>query len=290
MKIENKVFDEERALYNLSDSTVVNCKFEGPADGESPLKESRNVNIINSKFSLRYPLWHAKHFEVINSSFDELSRAPIWYAQAGHITDSRIEGIKCLRQCEAIEITQSTIISPEFGWKSKDISLSNVTIESEYPFLDAWNITIDHIQMTGKYSFQYVEDMTITHSELETKDAFWHSKNVTVRDSVLRGEYLGWYSENLTLINCTIIGTQPLCYSKNLKLINCKMEDTDLAFENSNVEADIKGHVVSIKNPMSGTIIADSIGEIIQENPLAQTTANILERVEQDSHSVSVCS
>lgn len=33
MKIENQVFDEERALYNLQDTTVANCRFEGPADG-----------------------------------------------------------------------------------------------------------------------------------------------------------------------------------------------------------------------------------------------------------------
>ena len=35
------------------------------------------------------------------------------------------------------------------------------------------------------------------------------------------------------------------------------MEDTDLSFEYSEVEADIKGHVVSIKNPKKGRIIVD---------------------------------
>ena len=89
--------------------------------------------------------------------------------------------------------------------------------------------------------------MELENCNLDTKDAFWHSKNVTVRDSVIKGEYLAWFSENLTLINCKIIGTQPLCYCKNLKLINCTMEDTDLSFEYSEVEADIKGNVVSIK-------------------------------------------
>ena len=70
---------------------------------------------------------------------------------------------------------------------------------------------------------------------------------------------------NLTLINCKIIGTQPLCYCKNLKLINCTMEDTDLSFEYSEVEADVKGHIISVKNPKSGTITADSVGEVIWE-------------------------
>ena len=58
--IENKTFDEERALYNLKDTEVRNCTFAGPQDGESVLKETRNIRVVNSKFSLRYPLWHAK--------------------------------------------------------------------------------------------------------------------------------------------------------------------------------------------------------------------------------------
>ncbi len=62
---------------------------------------------------------------------------------------------------------------------------------------------------------------------------------VTVKNSTIKGEYLAWYSDGLTLINCRIIGTQPLCYCKNLKLIDCEMEGTDLAFEKSEVQADI---------------------------------------------------
>ena len=95
------------------------------------------------------------------------------------------------------------------------------------------------------------------------KDAFWNTKNVTVYNSVLDGEYLGWYSENLRLVNCVISGTQPLCYAKNLVLENCTMINTDLAFEYSTVRADIKGHIVSIKNPVAGYIRAESIGEVI---------------------------
>lgn len=99
----------------------------------------------------------------------------------------------------------------------------------------------------------------------DTKDAFWHAKNVVVRNSVLKGEYLAWYCENLTFENCEIIGTQPLCYCKNLKLVNCKMTGCDLSFEKSSVNAEIIGHVDSIKNPESGYISVGSVGEIIQE-------------------------
>ena len=38
--IENMTMDEERALYGSSDITVRTCRFDGPADGESALKEA----------------------------------------------------------------------------------------------------------------------------------------------------------------------------------------------------------------------------------------------------------
>ena len=120
--------------------------------------------------------------------------------------------------------------------------------------------------------------MTITNSYLDTKDAFWHGKNITVKDSVLKGEYLAWFAEGLTLINCKIIGTQPLCYCKDLKLINCTMEDTDLSFEYSEVEADVKGHIISVKNPKAGIITADSIGEVIWDDPIMEVNGKVVIR------------
>lgn len=129
--------------------------------------------------------------------------------------------------------------------------------------------------MQGKYSFQYVHNMTIENSIFDKKDAFWHAKNVVVKNSTIKGQYLGWYSDNLTLINCKIIGTQPLCYCKHLKLVNCTMEKTDLAFEYSDVEANVKGLIDSVKNPKSGYIKADKIKDIILEDSIIKTKCNI---------------
>ena len=41
--IKDLVLDEERALYNLKDALIENIKFDGPADGESALKECENA-------------------------------------------------------------------------------------------------------------------------------------------------------------------------------------------------------------------------------------------------------
>ena len=262
-QIQNQQFDEERALYYLRNTDVVDCVFAGPADGESVLKEARDIGVKNCSFSLRYPLWHVRGFRMDRSTMDELTRAAIWYACDGEITNSTLGGIKAVRECRNISITGCNIVSQEFGWKSSGITLKDTSVTAEYIFMDSRDVVLENVQMKGKYSFQYMENLTIRNSNLDTKDAFWHSKNVTVENSTLKGEYLAWFSEGLTLINCHIIGTQPLCYCKNLKLINCIMEATDLSFEYSDVQADIRGHVDSIKNPRSGDITVDSVGEIL---------------------------
>ena len=262
-KIIGKQFDEERALYNLTGTDVVDCVFAGPADGESVLKEARDVGLENCSFSLRYPLWHVEGFRLENCDMDDKTRAAIWYAKDAEIRNSRLHGIKAVRECSNISIANSSIISEEFGWKSENVTIKDSELHAMYVFFDSKNVVLENVKMTGKYSFQYMENLTIRNCNLDTKDAFWHSKNVKVYDSVVKGEYLAWFSEGLTLVNCHIIGTQPLCYCKDLKLINCTMEATDLSFEYSDVEATVNGHVDSIKNPKSGTITVDSVGEII---------------------------
>ena len=274
-EIIGQQFDEERALYNLRDTNVIDCVFAGPADGESALKEARNVKLENCSFSLRYPLWHVERFHLHDSKMDDKTRAAIWYARDGKITESDLGGIKALRECSNIHLRDCNVVSQEFGWKCDTLTLADCKIESEYLFLDSKNVTLEQVQMKGKYSFHYMENLEIRDCYLDTKDAFWHSRNVTLGDSVIRGEYLGWFSENLTLVNCKIIGTQPLCYCKGLTLRNCTMEGCDLAFEYSDVLASVIGHVDSIKNPRSGLIAVDSVGEVIMEDAVMECTGKV---------------
>jgi len=275
MIIERKTLDEERALYNLTDSRVVSCVFAGPADGESALKEARNVSVEDCSFSLRYPLWHVQKFSLSGSTMDTLTRAALWYAEDGTVTGCDLGGIKCLRECRNVALQDTKVNSAEFGWKCHDIRVTDCDITSEYIFLDSTGLTLDRLNMKGKYSFQYTENVVITDSYLDTKDAFWHAKNVTVKNSNVKGEYLGWYSDGLTLVGCKIIGTQPLCYCKNLTLVDCTMEGTDLSFEYSHVQATVCGNIESVKNPASGSIIADSIGQVILEDAVIETNCRI---------------
>ncbi len=267
--VKNEAFDEERVLYGSDGIEVDTCRFDGPADGESALKESRNIEVRNSFFNLRYPFWHDDTLKISGSEMTENCRAALWYTSNAVIRDTKLHGIKALRECADIRIENSDIISQEFGWSVRGIVMKDIRAVSEYFMMRSERLEFENVTLDGKYSFQYITDSVFENCNFNTKDAFWHAKNVVIKNSVIKGEYLAWYSENLTFENCTIIGTQPLCYCKNLKLINCRMIDTDLAFEKSEVEATIVSDIESVKNPKCGTIKACGVKEIIMDDASA---------------------
>ncbi|MGN0812284.1 MAG: DUF3737 family protein [Candidatus Coproplasma sp.] len=268
--IKDTSFDEERALYASENLTIINVRFDGAADGESAIKECKNITAENCYFNLRYPLWHVDGLKITGCTMTENCRAALWYSTGVNIKDTVLGGIKAVRECKGVKLSGCTIVSPEFGWFTNQVSFENCRVTSEYFLLKAGDISLKNITFNGKYSFQYVVGGTIENCTLNTKDAFWHAKGLRIKNCKVIGEYLGWYSEDLTFENCEIYGTQPLCYCKNLKLINCSMQGCDLAFEKSEVYASVTTKIDSVKNPYSGEIHAPEVGEVIITDPLAK--------------------
>ncbi len=268
--IENQTFDMERALYGSGDVEVKNCRFDGPADGESAFKECSNVRADHCFFNLRYPFWHDHGLRITDSEMTELCRAALWYTDHVEIVNTKMHGIKALRECAQAVVKDCDIISPEFGWSVRGIEMEDTTAQSEYFMMRSDHLAFRNVSLKGKYSFQYITDAVFENCDFDTKDAFWHAKNVIIRNSVVKGEYLAWYSENVMFENCKIIGTQPLCYCRGLKLADCEMIDTDLAFERSEVDARITTPVISIKNPYAGHITVLEVGEIIRDDENAK--------------------
>lgn len=261
-----KTFDEERALYGSRDLTVTDCRFDGPSDGESAFKECGNITAKNCFFNLRYPFWHNDKLIISCCEMTELCRAALWYSRDIVITNTKLHGIKALRECADVKMRDCDIISPEFGWSTSGLEMIDCYAESEYFMMRSTDLSFKNVDFKGKYSFQYIENSIFENCNFDTKDAFWHAKNVVVKNSVVKGEYLAWYCENVTFEDCKIIGTQPLCYCKGLRLIDCEMIDTDLCFEKSEVEARVTTPIISVKNPLSGHICAPCIGEIIRDD------------------------
>lgn len=269
-EFKNLTIDAERSFYGSEDVRIIDCIFDGAADGESALKECRNIEVEHCFWNLRYPFWHDSNLKIRDTELTELCRAALWYSDKIEITDTKLHGIKALRECSDVTLQDCDIISPEFGWSVRQLHMKNSQAESEYFLMRGESLNLSGVRLKGKYSFQYVENAVLEDCDLDTKDAFWHAKNVTVKNSIIKGEYLAWYSDGLTLINCKIIGTQPFCYCRNLKLIDCEMTDTDLAFEKSEVEAVITTPVLSIKNPLAGHIRVPHVSEIIMDDENAK--------------------
>ena len=269
-KITNQTFDEERALYASDGIELVGCRFDGVADGESALKESRNVSARDCYFNLRYPFWHDENVKISECHMTELCRAALWYSGNVTISGTKMHGTKALLECREIKIHDCDIRSAEFGWFNNGIEMRDSSAEGEYFMMRSTDMRLSGVTLKGKYSFQYIENCVFENCNFDTKDAFWHAKHVTVRNSTVKGEYLGWYCEDVTFENCVIIGTQPLCYCTGLKLIGCEMHECDLAFEKSEVTAEITTPVISIKNPKDAKIVVPSVDEIIMNDPAAK--------------------
>ena len=153
-RITCRQFEEERALYHLSDAEILHCTFAGATDGESALKEARQITVSDSTFALRYPLWHVRKLSLDHCRFQETARAALWYCEQGSLESCELHGIKALRECHDFRIAHSIIDSEEFGWKCKNIRMTDCKLRSEYLFFDSRNIELQQIAMTGKYCWK----------------------------------------------------------------------------------------------------------------------------------------
>lgn len=271
--ISNKEFGGERPLYNSHDLRLENVTIHV---GESSIKEGSNIEAVNCRFEGKYVFWEVKGFKVSDSYFAESARSSLWYSDGMVLNNCQVDAPKMFRRAFHIELNNCQFPNGEqMLWDCDYVKIRDCRIENaDYLFMHTSHVDIDRYHQEGNYSFQYSHDVVIRNSVLNSKDALWESENVTVYDSEINGEYLGWYAKNLRLVRCHITGEQPLCYCENLILEDCTMgDDANLAFEYSTVQATVKGHIVSVKNPTSGFIHADSIGEIIVD-PNQKAPAN----------------
>lgn len=262
-EIRQEFLTGERALFQGKDLEIYDTVF---ADGESPLKESRNIHLYGSLFKWKYPLWYSKDISLENCTLFEMARAGIWYTDHISVTDTVIEAPKNFRRCR--DITLKNVSFPnaaETLWNCDGIVMENVNARGDYFAMNSTHMNIRDFQLVGNYSFDGGKDIEIHNAKMLSKDSFWNTDHVTVYDSFISGEYLGWNAKNLTLVNCTVESLQGMCYIDNLVMQNCKLINTTLAFEYSTVEADIASRIDSVLNPSGGCIRAEAIGELILE-------------------------
>lgn len=262
-EIKQAMLTGERALFQGQQLRIFDSTF---ADGESPLKESHDIELFGSMFKWKYPLWYAKDIAVKDCTWFEMARAGVWYTDHIRVEDSAIEAPKNFRRCHDVTLRNVSFANAaETLWSCDGVTMEQLTAKGDYFAMNSQNMVIRGLTLYGNYSFDGAKNVEIHNSRLLSKDAFWNSENVTVYDSFISGEYLGWNAKNLTLVNCTIESLQGMCYIDNLVMKNCRLLNTTLAFEYSSVDAEITGKVDSVLNPTSGVIRADEIGELTIE-------------------------
>ena len=262
-RIINQEFGGERPLYCEKDLYLENVVIH---PGESGLKETANITAVKCRFEGKYPLWECDGFVVVDSILTVGARSGLWYSRNGELYDTIIDAPKTFRRMDGIKMRNCWIPGgSETFWDCSNIDVEDCVIErADYVFMHCENIKLKNVKLNGNYGFQYAKNVEIHNCILNSKDSFWEAENVEVHDSIINGEYLAWYSKNVRLVRCHITETQPLCYCEGLVLEDCTFgADCDLVFEYSDVEATVKGHVVSIKNPRSGHIHVGTVGEII---------------------------
>lgn len=262
-EVKKQFLTGERALFKSDNLHIVDTIFD---DGESPLKESSNIELDGSMFKWKYPLWYCNHIIARDCKWFDMARAGVWYTNDIQVENALIEAPKNFRRCVGLSLKNVNFFNAaETLWSCENVNMDNVTAKGDYFAMNSKNMKINNFHLDGNYSFDGCTNLEIRNSQLLSKDAFWNCDNVVVYDSFISGEYLGWNAKNLTLINCTIESLQGMCYIENLVMKNCKLINTTLAFEYSTVDAEIDGSIDSVINPTSGTITADSIGELIME-------------------------
>ena len=71
-----QIYVGERALFASRDLHLIEATF---LDGESPLKESRNLLLDDSTFRWKYPLWYCNDVVLNRCTLSDTARAGIWY-------------------------------------------------------------------------------------------------------------------------------------------------------------------------------------------------------------------
>ena len=139
--VKQQLLTGERALFASKDLRIEDSIFD---DGESPLKESSNIELVNSSFKWKYPLWYCNNVNVKDCYFFEMGRAGVWYTNDINVEDTIIEAPKNFRRCNrlGLKFINCTIESLQGlcyidNLVMKNCKLINTTLAFEYSTVDA---------------------------------------------------------------------------------------------------------------------------------------------------------
>lgn len=87
-EIRQQYLTGERPLFMGKDLKIYDTIFD---NGESPLKESRNIELYGSMFKWKYPLWYSKNILAEDCTWFEMPRSCIGKCRFPECTGDALE-------------------------------------------------------------------------------------------------------------------------------------------------------------------------------------------------------
>ena len=120
-----------------------------PPTGRAPLRSCADIQVEHSFFDLRYPFWHDHDLTIRDCELTDKCRAALWYSDHITIEDTKLHGIKALRECADAVVRNCDILSPEFGWNSRRVTMEDCTAVSEYFMMRGFRFTVPQRHLPG---------------------------------------------------------------------------------------------------------------------------------------------
>ena len=158
-EIHQQKYIGERPLFKGTSLKIYDSIF---SDGESPLKESRDIELYGSMFKWKYPLWYAANITVKDCTWFEMARAGVWYTKNVSVEDSAIEAPKNFRRCENITLKNVSFPNAaETLWHCKKVTMEHITAKGDYFAMNSEDMTVSGLTLYGNYSFDGVKNHVI---------------------------------------------------------------------------------------------------------------------------------
>ena len=128
--VKQELLTGERALFGSRNLRIVDTIFD---DGESPLKESSDIELEGSMFRWKYPLWYCHNIQARNCTWFDMARAGVWYTKHILVEDAMIEAPKNFRRCRDLTLRRVSFANAaETLWNCEEVTMEHVTAKGDY--------------------------------------------------------------------------------------------------------------------------------------------------------------
>ena len=167
-EIRQQYLTGERPLFMGKDLKICDTIFD---DGESPLKESRNIELYGSMFKWKYPLWYSKDILVEDCTWFEMARAGVWYTDNITVRNAMIEAPKNFRRCTGVVLENVDFPNAqETLWNCSQVKMDRVTAKGDYFAMNCTDMELNDFKLDGNYSFDGAKNVEIHNAKMLSKE------------------------------------------------------------------------------------------------------------------------